>query len=128
MTSLTCCHERLDELGNTMASTNTRLASVEQQQADIHPLKEAEHIKNFTYFTIALKRMAFDLDVIVLTECRIAESSIIPVLPGYISYRTHKITNQNSGVVVYIKDAWNSNVTEPVFNEADCLIIEIPHC
>lgn len=83
--------------------------------------------KNFDEFMPSILRTNVSFDLIILTECRLSQSPFIPQLPGYNSYKTTKIVNQNSGVVVYLKDTWAAVVTEPFFAEADCLKIEIPN-
>lgn len=83
--------------------------------------------KNFDNLLVALGRLRVDYDIICLTECRLNAESVIPQIPGFTSYRTLKIINQNSGVVVYVKDSWNAVVCEPEFEEADCLLVDIPN-
>ncbi|CAG4977677.1 unnamed protein product [Parnassius apollo] len=68
MTSLTRCHERLDELGNTMASTNTHLASVEQKQAEIHPLNDAVSHFQKNLNMMAQKQLSNELEIIGIPE------------------------------------------------------------
>lgn len=83
--------------------------------------------KNFNNFLIVLHRTNVQFDLIILSECHINEMSIIPILPGYNSYRSNKVINKNSGVVVYVKDTWNASVHEPNFREADSLLVDIPN-
>ncbi|KAI8440552.1 hypothetical protein MSG28_001794 [Choristoneura fumiferana] len=77
--------------------------------------------RNFNAFEAALKRIDIDFEVIVLTECWLNEYSIINRLPGYNVYHTSKCINKNGGVVVYIREFLNATVTEPVFDDANCL-------
>lgn len=83
--------------------------------------------KNFDNFLVTLHRMNCYFDLIALTECHINEMSIIPIIPGYKSYRSNKIINKNGGVVVYVRDTWNASVHEPNFREADSLLVDIPN-
>lgn len=77
--------------------------------------------KNFGTFLVYLYRMNVVFDVIVLTECRLDDSTIIEEIPGYTSYATKNNINQNGGVVAFIKTSWPVVVTEPSFSEACCL-------
>lgn len=81
--------------------------------------------KNFNNFLASITSSNITYDAIILTECRIDSNSIIPQIPGYFTYNTVKQINQNSGIVVYIKDLWSASATEPQFKEADCLVIDI---
>ncbi|KAG6438934.1 hypothetical protein O3G_MSEX000342 [Manduca sexta] len=82
--------------------------------------------KNFDNLLVALKRMNIAFDIICLTECRLSNELVIPQMSGYKSFNTTKVINQNSGVVVYVKETWNVTSIEPNFDDADCLIIDIP--
>lgn len=82
--------------------------------------------KNFNEFLVYLRRLNITFDVLVLTECRLNDSSIIDNLPGYNTYHTNQNINQNGGVVAYVKDSWNAVVSEPTFNDSCCLVIDIP--
>ncbi|KAL0870426.1 hypothetical protein ABMA27_005428 [Loxostege sticticalis] len=74
---------------------------------------------NFDSFLVTLKRVNIDLDIIILTECWLSESSLIPQISGYYSYRTFKHINKSGGVTAYVKDTLNANVSEPLFE--DCI-------
>lgn len=60
----------------------------------------------------------------VLTECWLDNDPPIGQIPVYNSYSTKKIQNKAGGVVVYVKDTWNATVSEPEFNESECLKID----
>lgn len=82
--------------------------------------------KNFDDFKIFLARSNLDYDIIILTECWLKNSDLIPKLEGYNSFHTRKHINQNSGVVVYVKNDLESvTVYEPNLIDVDCLIIKI---
>lgn len=82
--------------------------------------------KNFDELQIYLKRLAFDLDILVLTECWLGTNSSTPNLTGYTAHSTSKIINQNSGVMVYIRNNLrNVKVLEPNLEEANCLVVTI---
>lgn len=80
---------------------------------------------NFDSFLVTLKRVNIDLDIIILTECWLSESSLIPQISGYYSYRTFKHINKSGGVTAYVKDTLNANVSEPLFEDCNCLEIKI---
>lgn len=65
------------------------------------------------------------MDIVVLTECWL-HGSTVPLLSGYNFYKTSNHRNQNSGVVVYVKNTWNASVSELTLENADCLAIHIP--
>ncbi|CAH2088133.1 unnamed protein product [Euphydryas editha] len=79
--------------------------------------------KNFDDFFVNLTRFNISFDVIILTECWLREDSTIPQIPNYMSFKSNKMVNQNSGVVVYVSQIWNALVTEPEIQEANCLKI-----
>lgn len=117
----TVCHEvgEIEEVSLILSTNNIEFKMLSLNIRSIQ--------KNFEDFSTNLERSGIKFDVIILVECRINETSLIPIISGYTSYRTNKIINQNSGVVAYIRDCWNATVSEPCFREADCLIIEIPN-
>ena len=72
---------------------------------------------------LMLTRLKFDCDVLILTECWISTSTVIPKLPGYRSSATKNNTKQNDGVVVYFKDHLNFTTQEPQFIDGNCLLM-----
>lgn len=86
------------------------------------------HNHNFDNFIIALNRFEISFDVIILTECWLGQSPLIHTIDGYSHHYTQKYTNQNGGVIVYIKDFWNATVSEPDNNlDTNCLKISLPN-
>lgn len=83
--------------------------------------------RNFNSFLIVLKRFKTDFDAIILTECWLKNSPIIPQIEGYNFYHTSKHVNKAGGVVVYIKDVWSPVVHEPTLTDADCIVLRIPN-
>lgn len=82
--------------------------------------------KNFEDFKIFIDRSSIDYDLIILTECWIRNSDLIPKLDHYNYFYTLKHINQNSGVIVYIRDNIpNVTVYEPNIVDADCLVVKI---
>lgn len=80
---------------------------------------------NLDDFLITLANVKFEIDVIVLTECRLSSHKPIPLLPGYCAYFTVCQLNQNDGVVVYVKDTIKHNTKEIKLSQASCLQLEI---
>ncbi|CAH2217101.1 jg3101, partial [Pararge aegeria aegeria] len=78
---------------------------------------------NFDSLTILLKRIGSPVDVLVLTECWLSKSPLLPSLPGFVTYKT-SFKNQNDGVVVYVRDGLDITVEEPLFSDANCLVLK----
>lgn len=81
--------------------------------------------KNFDYFLIFLKRLDFLPDVIVLSECWIDETFCPINLPNYNCHFSKHYLNQNDGIIIFSKSDLDVEITEPVFHDANCLIIKI---
>lgn len=57
---------------------------------------------NFDAFIAYLTSLGLtNCDILVLTECWINESSIIPTIPNYLSFSTKKSINQNDGIIIW---------------------------
>lgn len=72
-----------------------------------------------------LRRLNIECDVVVLTECWLLGTSIIPQLDGYHSYATKTHLRQNDGVVIYIRNTLNVNVEEPEFTDGNCIVTKL---
>ncbi|CAB3243057.1 unnamed protein product [Arctia plantaginis] len=83
--------------------------------------------KNFDNLLIAIKRMRVNLDILCLMEYWLNDNTTVPQIPGYTSYNTTKFSNQNGGVVVNVRDLWNAVSKEPILEDANSVIIEIPN-
>lgn len=81
--------------------------------------------RNLDGFLVYLHRMNIIFDVLILTECRLSDSTIIEDIPGYKSYATKHNINQNGGVVAYIHSSLSAEVVEPNLNESCSLLINI---
>lgn len=82
--------------------------------------------KNLEDFKVFIARSKIDYDIIILTECWLQNSDMIPKLEQFDSFHTRNHINQNSGVVVYIRSYLpHVTVYEPNFADADCLVIGI---
>lgn len=58
---------------------------------------------NFDDLQVTLSCLSFDIDVLVLTECRLDSEKPIPFLCNYVTLASTNNLNQNDGVVVYVK-------------------------
>lgn len=63
--------------------------------------------------------------MIILTECWLGDLPVIKKIHGYTSYHTNKYSNQNGGIIVYVKDVWGCSVLEPNLSDANCLSISL---
>lgn len=81
---------------------------------------------NFDKLAIFLTSLKSHVEIIVLTECWINKSSLIPNMPGYHSFFTKNTLNQNDGIIIYVKENLNIKCYEPHVEEGTCLSIAIP--
>lgn len=81
--------------------------------------------KNFDNFSIFLKRLDINCDIIVLTECWLAKQYNIPQIPGYCMYKSNSTSNQNDGVIVYAREHLNASVVEPNMDDCSRLLVKI---
>lgn len=80
---------------------------------------------NFDDFSVHLSRLNVTFDIIILTECWLHHTTNFPSMTNYICYATTKHKNQNSGIVVYIRNSLDANVSEPNVEDSDSLLIKI---
>lgn len=80
---------------------------------------------NFDSFMVSWERLNTDIDVLILTECWLNDNSIVPVLPGYNSFRTNKYINKNGGVIAYVKNTLNAFVQESPCEDCNCLEVTL---
>lgn len=82
--------------------------------------------RNFDGFLIMLQRFTFECDFLILTECWLTESTILPRLDNYNSFRTFRNPLQNDGVIIYVRQNISLiSVEEPTINDCNCLIVKI---
>lgn len=80
--------------------------------------------KNFDELNIYLQRLQVQCDIIILSECWLSKiSNALPILTGYNVHRS-TFNNQNDGVVIYIQNDIQCEITEPNFQDANCLVIK----
>lgn len=80
---------------------------------------------NFDSLLVLLKRTNVKIDVIVLTECWLQHINHIPTIPGYIAYSSKDPINRNDGVILYIWNEIQHNISYPVIVEASSIICTI---
>lgn len=81
--------------------------------------------KNIDEFRLLLSRIQISCDFIVLTECWLKNITAVPSIPGYTSHITKRITSQNDGIVVYVKNGIQTIVYEPLFEDANCMVCKV---
>ena len=125
--------ELIEDLDNLKVARSSAL-DVENCESAIKTLQNpfcmlSQNIRsincNYTNFLTLLERSRVNWDVIVLTECWLTESTIIPYLDGYKSTATTSHINKNDGIVVYYKEALQLSILEPVFQTASCKLLKI---
>ncbi|CAG5019771.1 unnamed protein product [Parnassius apollo] len=83
--------------------------------------------RNIDSLQATLSLLKFEVDVLVLTECRLDKSKPIPQIPNY-SYTALETTyniNQNDGVVIYAKSHLNLEFMEIKLKDASCIQLRI---
>lgn len=80
---------------------------------------------NFDDLQVNLSQLQHDSDVLILTECRLNYNRQLPLLNNYTSYYTKSQLNQNDGVVVYVKNIHQPQVTEIKLTHASAIQISI---
>ncbi|KAL4718205.1 hypothetical protein ACJJTC_005815 [Scirpophaga incertulas] len=77
-------------------------------------------------FLVILDRINLDFDILVLTECWLRDSPMLPNIDGFNAYSSSKYINKSGGVVIYVKSCWNPLISEPNLSDANCLAVHIP--
>lgn len=77
---------------------------------------------NLDGFTILLQRINCRLDALILSECWLSKLSSIPTIPGFDSFESD-YSNQNDGIVVFVRRGIKYNVMKFDFKEANCLVV-----
>ena len=81
--------------------------------------------RNISGFETLLGRLKLDCHILILTECWLSNTPVIPKLPGYCHAATKTNPKQNDGVVIYYKDYLNLQIHEPNSIESNCLVATI---
>lgn len=80
--------------------------------------------KNFDGLVVLLAQINVDVDILILTECWLSFSPVIPTLKGYNHCANKIYHNQNEGVIIYWKNTLNINIEEPTFKHGNALVME----
>ncbi|KAI5637833.1 reverse transcriptase (RNA-dependent DNA polymerase) domain-containing protein [Phthorimaea operculella] len=120
-----------DDIDQTLSINCVSLGNLEDCSNNLSPSLNVKILsynirsihKNFDAFLVSLKRLDQEFDAIALSECWLTESSLIPQIPGYCAFRTHKYINKCGGVTVYVKDTWSATVRES--DCEDCNALEV---
>lgn len=78
---------------------------------------------NFDSLVVLLERISIQCDILILTECWLSKSPLAPDIAGYTSYSSD-FSNQNDGVLIYIKSEIRHKVTKPSVLDANCLVLQ----
>ena len=82
-------------------------------------------LKNFDDFSLFLNRLNFLPDIIILTECRLNETTPLVCLNNYKCHYSKCYLNQNDGIAVLYKNYLQLTIEKPSFQDANCLLIHI---
>jgi hypothetical protein len=80
---------------------------------------------NLDNLIVILTQFKFNVDIVILSECRLHPDKPIPSLNNYTTYSTTHHLNQNDGVVVYVRNTHKYKVREIKLTHASCLEITI---
>lgn len=81
--------------------------------------------KNIDGYQAQLARFSFEMDIIILTECWLSDNKPIPVIENYETFATKTRINQNSGIVIYVKNDLRCIAKEPNLVGANFLLLKI---
>lgn len=68
--------------------------------------------KNLDDLLVTLLLLTHEVDILILTECRLHSAKYIPQITNYVAYQTTNLLNQNDGVVIYVKNNLSANIKE----------------
>lgn len=77
---------------------------------------------NFDALTVLLERLRIQCDILILTECWLSTTTIVPSIHGYTSYSS-EYHNQNDGVIIYVKADIKHSITNVSLSGASCLVL-----
>jgi hypothetical protein len=80
---------------------------------------------NIDDLRLALSSLSVNIDILILSECRLNPIKPIPPLDSYSTFSTTNHLNQNDGVVTYIKNTHKAKVKEVKLSQASCLEITV---
>lgn len=80
--------------------------------------------KNIDDFQVTLSDLNFEVDILILTECRLDPNKPIPFIANYNSSATIYNNNQSDGVVIYVKKNLKVNLKEIKLDHTSCMQVE----
>lgn len=99
------------------SSTHNNLIVITQNIRSIY--------RNFDDLQVTLSQLNYEVDILILTECRLDSNKQLPLLNNYTSFQSYSMLNQNDGVVIYIKNQHTAKITELSLTNATGLQIEL---
>lgn len=82
---------------------------------------------NLDDLQVTLTHFKFDVDLIILSECRLDSNKPLPEIKNYLSFSTTNHINRCDGVVAYVKNKHKVSVKEIMLAHASCLQISMPN-
>lgn len=110
----------ISDLPNKLPQNTPNLSIVIQNIRSVHKSSNIDDLE------VNISMLKHDVDIVVLTECRINPDKPLSLRPDYTTYSSLKKTNQNDGVVVFIKKTIKHTVKEITLFKASCLEITTP--
>lgn len=105
----------------------SRLLKVTQRDFTIVGQNIRSVYSNFDDLQLNLALLKIEIDLIILSECRLRTDKNIPSLPHYNSFVTTNHLNRADGVVAYLKNNHRATVSEVNLTHASCLQVSLPH-
>lgn len=105
----------LTELNKHLPPSNPDFSFIMQNIRSVHKGSNIDDLE------INLNMLNINIDLIVLTECRINSQKPLPLKPNYSTYSSTNKTNQNDGVVVFMNNRIKHTVKEVQLSGASCL-------
>lgn len=81
--------------------------------------------KNLDNLLVLLHSLAFENDVIILTECWLHANKNVPSIDNYNTYISKKYLNKSDGIVIYVRKSIKCSVVEPDYSGANFLLLHI---
>lgn len=103
----------IQELNNKLSINSTDFTMISQNIRSIYG--------NIDDLTTTLADLKFEVDLMIMTECRLNAQRTIPDIVNYAGFATTNNLNQNDGVVAYVKDHHKVSVREIILVHASCL-------
>ena len=108
---------QLNEFTSLIKPNSTGFTVVSQNIRSIY--------SNFDDLQLNITNLNMDIDLIILTECRLNASKQIPQIANYNSHQSTYHLNKADGVVAYIKNSHKYKIREVKLTHASCLEVHI---